>query len=86
MTKSSLVSAEWEPDPKVARRFGVCQKTVQRWSEDPDLDFPSALEINNRKYRNIKQLEAWSAARVKASIKKERQAQKQSIERSIEVL
>jgi hypothetical protein len=85
MTKSSLVSAEWEPDPKVARRFGVCQKTVQRWSEDPALDFPPAMEINGRKYRNIARLEAWSAARVKASIERDRGAQKRSIEQSIEV-
>jgi hypothetical protein len=68
--KTSLVSTEWEPDPKVARRFNVCQKTIDRWSKNPTLDFPKPMEINGRKYRKVRELEEWSAARVRASIRK----------------
>ena len=33
------------PDPKVARFFSVCQKTIDRWSDDPELNFPPRIDI-----------------------------------------
>ncbi len=47
------------PDPKVAIRYGVSQRTPPRWDAQPELKFPKPTYINGRKYRNIKELEAW---------------------------
>lgn len=50
------------PDNKVARdRYHVCLKTLSRWDSKPDLKFPAPKVINNRKYRDIHELDAWDA-------------------------
>jgi hypothetical protein len=52
------------PDSKVAKdRYGVCLKTLSRWDEKPELKFPAAKTINNRKYRSVEELDAWDATR-----------------------
>ena len=56
------------PDPKVARFFSVCQKTIDRWSDDPELDFPPRIDINGRGYRDTEKLDAFVAGRLKASV------------------
>jgi hypothetical protein len=39
------------PDSEVARRYGVHIKTIARWDDYPQLDFPAPIVITNRKYR-----------------------------------
>ena len=51
------------PDLKVAERYQVTLRTVHRWDEDPELDFPKPLWIRNRKYRRVKELERWERKR-----------------------
>jgi hypothetical protein len=52
------------PDSKVAKdRYHVCLKTLSRWDEKPELKFPAPKVINNRKYRDINELDAWDVAR-----------------------
>ena len=59
-----------KPDPKVAREFGVCTRTLDRWDDQPELGFPPVIWINGRKYRDADQLDAFKAARVRASMMK----------------
>ena len=40
------------PDPIVCRRYGVSAMTIWRWEHDPQLDFPKAIRIRRRKYRD----------------------------------
>jgi hypothetical protein len=74
------------PDTKVARSLGICKKTLTRWDADPDLKFPSKIVINGRGYRDTDAVDAFIAARLKASIATERvnrgkaRARKQSAE------
>jgi hypothetical protein len=56
------------PQSRVA--IQCLQKTIDRWSKNPTLDCPKPMEINGRKYRKARELEEWSAARVRASIRK----------------
>jgi hypothetical protein len=66
------------PDLKVAERYQVTLRTVHRWDEDPELDFPKPLWIRNRKYRRVKELERWERKRVadKAGSERNRRPQK----------
>lgn len=54
------------PDPLVADRYKVTSRTIDRWDGRPDLGFPKAIRINNRKYRRLDQLENWERERVAA--------------------
>ena len=48
------------PDPKVARdRYGVCLRTLDRWDNTPNLNFPKPRYINKRKFRDSDELDAW---------------------------
>jgi hypothetical protein len=57
-------SSDLLPDPKVAERYKVTPRTIDRWDHQPDLGFPPALRINNRKYRRVSQLEIWERQRI----------------------
>jgi hypothetical protein len=56
------------PESQVAKRYGVCKKTPSRWDEHPELGFPPVVWINGRKYRDTDLLDAFDAARVRASM------------------
>jgi hypothetical protein len=49
----------WKPDPEVAKEYGVSLRTLARWDEQVELEFPPAQRVNNRKYRNVKALRQW---------------------------
>jgi hypothetical protein len=49
------------PDRKVAKRYGVCRRTLFRWDRNPKLGFPTPLTINGRKYRREAELDAFDA-------------------------
>ena len=50
------------PEAKVRERYGVSSMTLWRWDRAPNLNFPPALRINRRKYRDADELEAFDAA------------------------
>jgi hypothetical protein len=56
------------PDPKVAKGYGVCTRTLNRWDDKPELGFPPVIWINGRRYRDADQLAEFNAARVRASM------------------
>jgi hypothetical protein len=47
------------PTGRVAARYGVASRTVERWQQDPKLEFPKPLVINTRKYWSVRDLESW---------------------------
>jgi len=57
-------SSDLLPDPRVARRYHVTSRTIDRWDRQPDLGFPKAVRINQRKYRRLSELEIWERGRV----------------------
>jgi hypothetical protein len=50
------------PDRLVSERYNVTTRTLDRWDRRPEMGFPAALKINNRKYRSEAELSAWDAA------------------------
>jgi hypothetical protein len=50
------------PDPLVAKRYGVCLRTLWRWDRAEELGFPKAIRINGRKYRREEELDAFDHA------------------------
>jgi hypothetical protein len=51
------------PDPKVAKRYNVCNRTIARWDSNSKLGFPKPFWINNRRYRRLLELQEWERAR-----------------------
>jgi hypothetical protein len=55
------------PDPEVAReRYKVVLRTLARWDEKPELNFPQPIRIRGRKYRDAEELDAFDRARADA--------------------
>jgi hypothetical protein len=59
--------SELIPDPQVAHRYGVTLMSLWRWDHKPELEFPPAVYICRRKYRERRKLEAWERKRAAAS-------------------
>lgn len=57
------MAKSYMPDRRVAQRYGVHITTLYRWDLNPQLDFPKPIRINNRKYRDVEQLNAWDRSR-----------------------
>jgi hypothetical protein len=74
---SSIVSTTGEllPDALVAERYKVTTRTIDRWGHRPDLKFPAPLWINGRKYRYLRQLEAWERERMAENIGRPKKTQ-----------
>jgi hypothetical protein len=54
--------------PGLADRYDVSTRTIERWEEDPKLNFPKPdLIVHSRKYRKIATMEAWERKRATAS-------------------
>jgi len=52
----------------LAHRYNVSTRTVDRWKNDPRLDFPKPdLIINGREYYRIETIERWERARATAA-------------------
>jgi hypothetical protein len=55
------------PTVKVAQRYGVTTRSIERWEEDQELRFPRPLVINRRKYWALVDLETWERRRAAAA-------------------
>jgi hypothetical protein len=53
---------------KVAERYGVVPRTIERWSENPTLGFPQPVIVNKRPYWDEFELEALDISRVRKTI------------------
>jgi hypothetical protein len=48
------------PTPRVAERYDVSTRTVERWGGKEELNFPAPdLVVHTRKYWRLRTLEAW---------------------------
>ena len=56
------------PTAAVAARYGVTVRSVERWLERPDLNFPRPEYINGRRYWSLNRLREWDGARLRESI------------------
>ena len=45
-------------------RYSVCRRTIGRWTDDADLNFPQPIVINTRRYWREDAIETWEAARI----------------------
>jgi predicted DNA-binding transcriptional regulator AlpA len=48
---------------KTAKRVGVTTRTVDRWSNQPELGFPAPCIVNKRRYFSSRQIDAWLESR-----------------------
>jgi hypothetical protein len=46
-----------------ADRYGKCIKTIERWGDDPSLNFPAEVDTNGHKFRALSKLETWERKR-----------------------
>jgi hypothetical protein len=53
------------PTKPTAVSFGVCDRTISRWENNPKLGFPRSIKINGRKYYEVKKLEQFKAKLLK---------------------
>jgi hypothetical protein len=51
------------PTRRVAERYNVSTRSIERWANDPNLGFPQPLVINKRKYWSEAELEQFDATR-----------------------
>jgi predicted DNA-binding transcriptional regulator AlpA len=49
------------------RYGGVCDMTLWRWSQRPELQFPAPIRIHQRRYWRLADLEAWEQSRATAT-------------------
>jgi hypothetical protein len=49
-------------DRRVAERYDVVTRTLQRWDEQPELEFSKPIYIRRRRYRAIAALDKWDRA------------------------
>jgi hypothetical protein len=49
------------PDPQVWAEFGITSMSGDRWTKDPDLDFPPAIKVRGRNFRSRRLLEEFKA-------------------------
>jgi hypothetical protein len=50
--------------PEQSKRYNVSTRTIERWGNDPRLNMPAEIEINDRYYRYEHELENWERSRI----------------------
>jgi hypothetical protein len=55
---------------RAAERYGVSWRTLWRWDERPELEFPPVIKIAGRRFRELAALEAWERERAKRAAAK----------------
>ena len=55
------------PTRKVCERYQVVSRTLDRWDQRPELEFPKPEYINGRKYRDEAALDEWDRRRAALS-------------------
>jgi hypothetical protein len=51
------------PAKRVERHYMVCGRTLDRWEDNPALEFPKPVWINRRRYWRLADLQAWERSR-----------------------
>ena len=53
------------PSRQVWSRYGVTDRTLDRWLDNAQLNFPRPLVINRRRYFFLDEIEEWERAQAK---------------------
>jgi predicted DNA-binding transcriptional regulator AlpA len=56
------------PARQVWTRYGVSDRTIDRWLARADLGFPKPVEINRRRYWKLADIEAWERSRASSKM------------------
>ena len=56
--------------PQVSRRYGIDNRSLHRWRNDPDLNFPAAMIVHGRTFFAVEELDAWEKSRAAPSARK----------------
>ena len=67
---SQVTTKTYIPGPQVSRRYGVDSRTLHRWRNDPELNFPAAMIVRDRTFFALDELEAWEKSRAAPSHQK----------------
>jgi len=51
------------PAAAVLRRYGIVDRTLKRWLDNPSLKFPRPLVVNGRRYFKVVDSEQWERDR-----------------------
>ncbi len=54
--------------PRLAHEHDVSTRTIDRWTEDPTLNFPRPVKIKTRIYYYRDEVENWKADRLRKSL------------------
>ena len=58
-------------EKRVAERYDVSTRTLIRWDETPELQFPPPILINRRRYREMAKLEKWEKLNAQRAAQRE---------------
>ena len=58
------------PARAVWQRFGICDRTLDRWLASPCLHFPKPTIINRRRYWSLSDIEGWAAQASRSRVRK----------------
>ena len=64
-TIKPLNDSRYIPTKGLCERYHVVPRTVNRWRNDPKLDFPKPMGINGRNYYDEEKQNRWDAERKK---------------------
>ena len=56
------------PDGQICAEFYITRMTLYRWTNNPDLGFPPPIDINGRKFRSRRMIEAFKERALRAAI------------------
>jgi hypothetical protein len=63
---------EWANDRQMARHCGITIPTLIAWDNDETLAFPAARWVGRKKFRNLKEFDAWLRARTVRRVRREK--------------
>jgi predicted DNA-binding transcriptional regulator AlpA len=55
------------PARKTMQRYGIADRTLDRWVADPKLGFPRPVVINTKRYLRVADLRAWELKLARAA-------------------
>ncbi len=67
---SDALTKTYLTGPQTARRYGVDNRSLHRWRNDPDLNFPVAMIVHGRTFFALDELETWEKSRAAPSNQK----------------
>lgn len=62
------INGPWVRNVPLARYFNSTPMSLFRWKNDPKLETPPSIVINNIEYNNLDEWKAWALARVGRAI------------------